>query len=44
MGIQKPITLDLLLSGDNYISYADNIALFIFVPEYITNTKRFKYI
>lgn len=32
LGIQKPITLDLLLSGDNDISYADNIALFNFVP------------
>lgn len=43
LGIQKPITLDLLLSGDNDISYAEKIALFNFVHEYIANTRRFKY-
>lgn len=30
-GIQKPITLDLLRSGDNDVSYAENNVYFDFV-------------
>lgn len=37
--IQNPINLDLLLAGDNYISYAEN-AVFNFVHAYISNIKR----
>lgn len=38
--IQKPINLDLLLAGDNYISYAENAVLINFVHAYISNIKR----
>ena len=42
MGMQKPISLDLILYGDSDISYVENITLFNVVPEYIVKNKRFK--
>ena len=42
MGIQKPISLDLILYGDSDISYVENITLFNIVHEYVVKTKRFK--
>lgn len=38
--MQKPINLDLLLAGDNYISYAENAVLINCVHAYISNIKR----
>jgi len=42
MGMQKPISLDMILYGDSDISYVENITLFNIVHEYIVKTKRFK--
>ena len=42
MGMQKPISLDLILYGDSDISYVENITLFNIVHEYIVKTKRLK--
>ena len=39
MGMQKPISLDMILYGDPYV---ENITLFNIVHEYIVKTKRFK--
>ena len=44
MGMQKPISLDLILYGDSDISYVENITLFNIVHEYIVKTKRLKII
>ena len=38
MGIQKPISLDLILYDDS--SYVENITIFNIVHEYIVETKR----
>ena len=44
MGMQKLISLDLILYGDSDISYVENIILLNIpvVHEYIAKTKRFK--
>ena len=42
MGMQKPISLDLILFGDSDISYVENITLFNIVHEYIVKNKRLK--
>ena len=42
MGMQRPISLDMILYGDSDISYVVNVTLFNIVHEYIVKTKRFK--
>lgn len=41
LNLQKPITLDLLLYGDNDVSYDENVKLFKLVHEYIKKSRRF---
>ena len=36
MGLDQPVTLNMLLCGDNNISYSENIALFNFIHTYIS--------
>ena len=42
MGKQKPVSLDLILHGDSYICYFENITQLNIVHEYIVKTNRFK--
>lgn len=37
---KKPVSLDLLLFGDDYISYDENIGFFILIHNYIVISKR----
>ena len=41
MGLHQPVTLNMLLCGDDTISHSENIALFNFIHTYILQTKRF---